>query len=190
MAIFYAFLAILIGYLLGSISWACIIGRFIGKFDLRTTEPDGRISASAIRRRLGFGPFLIVGFLDILKGFLAILIAKALTDSQTTLLLVGIFTVIGHNWSILLNFKGGLGSTVVFGVLAGLVLWEFLIGLVIGLLALLVTKKPTLSTIFFIISVLIALLISGMPIYLVVYPIVLSMVLIAKYIQKSRLART
>ncbi|MBM3149220.1 MAG: hypothetical protein FJZ88_04210, partial [Chloroflexi bacterium] len=76
----YSFLAIPLGYLIGSFPSTLIIGRLMGKQDMRT-EGDGKISAAAVYRRMGRIPYAIVVLMDIGKGALAIVAARALTDS-------------------------------------------------------------------------------------------------------------
>ena len=140
------FLAIPIGYLIGSFPSSLIVGRLFGKTDMRT-EGDGKISAAAVYRRLGTFSYSLVLFLDIGKGVLSIHIARMLTtslsptDSLYIILITGFVTVIGHCWSIFMKFKGGLGATAVGGVLIGVVFAPVLIGLIIGVISLFITRK-------------------------------------------------
>ena len=77
----YSFLAIPIGYLFGSIPSTYIIGRLIGKTDMRT-EGDGRISAAAVKKRVGFWPFILVVVMDVSKGTIAVVIARLFVHSS------------------------------------------------------------------------------------------------------------
>lgn len=105
-------LSIPLAYLLGSISSTYIVGRLVGNVDMRT-EDDGRISAAAMYRRFGLIPFLVVVIMDMGMAALAVIIAKMLTESLEIVLVAGFATVVGHNWSVFLRFKGGLGATAI-----------------------------------------------------------------------------
>ncbi|MGA2157798.1 MAG: glycerol-3-phosphate acyltransferase [Dehalococcoidia bacterium] len=109
-------ISIPIAYLLGSLSSAYIVGRFNGKIDIRD-EPDGRISAAAVYRRVGPLSFLIVVFMDIGKAMLAVLIAWWMGATLPVILLAGMVTIAAHQWSPFMKFQGGLGATVIGGVM-------------------------------------------------------------------------
>lgn len=202
----YSFLAIPIGYLLGSTPSAYIIGRLMGNTDIRT-EGDGRISAAAVKKRLGFIPFLLVVIMDVSKGIISIVIAKVLVNSPiieefvgilplNSLLIVlatGFVTVMGHSWSPFLKFQGGLGATVIYGVLAGMLFWpQELIALVVGAITVVVTRKSGFSTGVIIVTLFIVLLlqklfwIPDMSPIMVAYPFILILLMIAKRFQVSK----
>ena len=181
----YSFLALPTGYLLGSIPTTYIIGRLVGKIDMRT-EGDGHISAAAIYRRLGRIPYLLVVLIDASKGALAMLIASMFTESTVIILATGLAAVIGHCWSVFLKFKGGLGATVIGGVLASTILHQFLIGMGIAGIVFLIKRKPGLCTGIVIVVTSIVLLIQGQPPILIIYPIILIMCMVIKRFQVNR----
>lgn len=198
----YSFLAIPIGYLLGSMPSAYIVGRLIGKTDIRM-EGDGRISAAAVKKRLGVWPFLLVVVMDVCKGALATSIAKLLINSATVddlpiaplsiVMATGFVAVIGHSWSPFLRFRGGLGATVIYGTLAGMLLWpQELIALVVGGIAVLITRKSGFSTAVIIITLSLILLLQkliwspDMSPILVVYPLILILLMVVKRSQVSK----
>lgn len=200
------FLAIPIGYLLGSIPSAYIVGRLIGHMDIRT-EGDGRISAAAVKKRLGVWPFLLVVVMDVCKGMLATIIAKLFVNSPTvdnlpiaTLSIVmatGFVTVIGHSWSPFLKFQGGLGATVIYGTLAGILLWpQELIALLVGGISILITRKSGFSTGVIIVTLFLILLIQkliwspNMSLILVVYPLILILLMVIKRFQLTKTGGT
>lgn len=176
------FLAIPIGYLLGSFPSAYIIGRFWGRVDI-IREGDGHVSATAVYRQSGLIPFITVIILDVGKGASAILIANAITDNLYIILATGIAAVVGHCWSVYTKFRGGLGATAIYGVLAGLVFWQFLIGFVIGTIIFFITRKSTISTIILIVLVSIALFITRENILLSIYPFIFILIQFLKRFQ-------
>jgi glycerol-3-phosphate acyltransferase PlsY len=193
-------IAVVLGYLIGSIPSAYIIGRLIGKIDLRS-EGDGRISAAAVHKRLGVVPFLLVVVMDVGVGVLAVLIAKLLTgspldvftDSQWAVLVAGFAAVVGHDWPVFLKFKGGLGATTTFGVLVALVWWQFLIvaAAVFILHLVMKRKKSGLVTAILIVVLSVVLLLQSLfqnkPLILAIYPAILIVLMILKGIQIGRI---
>ena len=142
----YQYLAIPLGYLLGSIPSAFILGKLLGKFDLRS-EGDGKVSAAAIHRRLGFIPFILAVSSDVGKALLAIFLANIISGNDCAVrLLTGVAVVAGHNWPVFLKFKGGLGATVIYGVLAAIAFVQLLIAYIPGLIYMIITKKSGAST--------------------------------------------
>jgi len=110
-------LAIVIGYLLGSIPFGYLAGRMNG-VDLRTVG-SGNVGAANVFRNLGRGWGIAVAVLDIAKGAAAALIATALTD-QPWPILAGGAAVVGAIFPVWLRFRGGKGVAVGAGVILGL----------------------------------------------------------------------
>ena len=67
---------LLAGYLLGSIPFGWLAGRWLAGVDLRQ-EGSGSTGATNVLRVVGKGPALAVFVLDVLKGTAAVLLAKA-----------------------------------------------------------------------------------------------------------------
>ena len=93
-------------YLLGAIPTAYIFGKMLKGIDIRQ-HGSGNVGATNAFRILGKGPGSLVLFLDVLKGALAItVIGNILHLDQIFLrVLLGASVVIGHNWTVFLNFK-------------------------------------------------------------------------------------
>ncbi len=108
---------VIVAYLLGSISWAYVIGRLATGIDM-TEVGDGRIGASFAIRRLGVGWGIAVGVLDFFKGAAAVALPMFLNLPIYIIFFCALAVVAGHNWSIFLGFKGGRGAAASFGVLA------------------------------------------------------------------------
>ena len=181
-------LCILIAYLLGSISSTCIIGHLFGHVDM-SCEPDGRISAAAVFRRVGLLPFVCVLFMDISLVFLAVTIARVLTHDTDIMMLAGFAAVMGHNWSIFLGFRGGLGATAIFGALVAIMPLEICYGAIGGVIVWLLIGRPSVGTaIGIIIASCIAFLEFGKG-ALVIYPLTLFALMLLKQLQVVSMTR-
>ncbi len=110
-------LAIIIGYLLGSIPAAFIITRLVKGKDIRRIG-GGNIGGLNVFREVGPWPALAVGVVDLGKGAAAVAVAKwGLNVPDAYVLLAGLASVIGHNWMVWLKFSGGKGMGATMGAL-------------------------------------------------------------------------
>nr|WP_156953024.1 glycerol-3-phosphate 1-O-acyltransferase PlsY [Deinococcus frigens] len=110
--------AVLVSYLIGSVPAASWLARSRG-VDIRRVG-SGNSGATNVMRALGKGPALLVAAFDILKGALAVWLARALGLPPEWVGLCGVAAVIGHNFSPFLGFKGGKGVATSFGTIAAL----------------------------------------------------------------------
>jgi acyl phosphate:glycerol-3-phosphate acyltransferase len=115
-------LALLIGYLLGSISFARVVGRFVAPgADLTqdtlipSTDPARplrlhAVSATTLGTRAGSRAGASAGMLDVLKVLLPTLAVRFLAGSEPPYyLLTAIGGMVGHIWPIYYRFLGGRG---------------------------------------------------------------------------------
>jgi glycerol-3-phosphate acyltransferase PlsY len=119
-------LIVLFGYFLGSIPAAYIAGRLLKGKDIRQMG-DANVGAANAFRQLGTKAGVGVFFVDAGKGALAILIAQAASLPLVAILLTGAATVIGHNWSVFIGFRGGRGESTAIGVLLTIITQPMLI---------------------------------------------------------------
>jgi len=133
--------ALLVSYLLGSIPTAYLFGKMKG-VDIRKVG-SGNVGATNAMRSLGRGLGITVLLLDILKGFIAVVVLGDYFGSkpifwevQNLRIIIGLCCICGHNWTIFLRFKGGKGIATSFGVLLGLALTLPGLGIIIGILVL------------------------------------------------------
>jgi len=143
-------LSFLIGYFSGSFPSAYILGKIFKNFDMRKVG-NGRIGASFSFKYLGKTLGIIVGIFDFMKGFLPLIILSNIGFDKSSLLFCGIGGMLGHNWSILIGFKGGLGASVMYGVFFYFYPFELILSFLFGSIFYLFTKNTYYST-FFIIS--------------------------------------
>ncbi|MBU5439601.1 glycerol-3-phosphate 1-O-acyltransferase PlsY [Tissierella sp. MSJ-40] len=104
-----------ISYLIGNFSSAYILGKILRKVDIREHGSGNAGATNALRtfgKRIGALAFI----LDVTKGILATFVGYKLMGYNGSLL-GGIFVVLGHNWPIFLNFKGGKGIATSLGVI-------------------------------------------------------------------------
>lgn len=116
-------IGIILSYLIGSIPTAYIFGRLYKGIDIRE-HGSGNVGATNVFRVLGKGPGALVLLLDILKGVIAVAVISTLLslDHVVHYIVLAVFVVGGHNWTVFLNFKGGKGVATSLGVLIGLTL--------------------------------------------------------------------
>jgi glycerol-3-phosphate acyltransferase PlsY len=123
-----ALAALLIGYLLGSLSFARLIGGIVaaGEDLTRTPVEIGgshkqiefrAVSASSIAMRKGPALGCLTSALDALKVFLPTLAFRLLYPQADYYLLAAAAGVAGHNYPIYYRFKGGLGISPLIGAL-------------------------------------------------------------------------
>jgi len=136
--------AIIIGYILGSIPFAYIIARLKKGVDIREVG-GGNVGALNTYREIG--PVYGLGVLaaDILKGVLAVYVAKWLDISLAWVCVAGFAAVVGHNWPVFIKFKGGMGAATVIGVLVALTTVETLISAGIVILLIAITRNVRLA---------------------------------------------
>ncbi len=127
-------LVAVVAFLIGSIPFGYLIGRFFYRTDIRK-QGSGNIGAMNALRTLGKGGAISVLLLDAAKGFIPVFVALhvhgslVLNTGNTTLNInvgellasvVGIFTVLGHCFSPWLGWKGGKGVATSFGAIFAL----------------------------------------------------------------------
>ena len=109
-------LACILAYLIGSVSSGILISRAAKGPDLRTVG-SGNTGASNVQRTMGWKYGLITFAGDCLKGLISCLLGRLLTGDGMGALLAGLFAVIGHNWPVFFDFRGGKGVATSCGVL-------------------------------------------------------------------------
>jgi glycerol-3-phosphate acyltransferase PlsY len=108
-------LGVLLGYLLGSVNPAAIIARVRGA-DLRGTG-SGNPGATNAARAMGWQVGVLVGLIDVLKGFVpAFVFGQALPQAGY---LAGLAAVVGHITSPWLKGRGGKGVATALGAILG-----------------------------------------------------------------------
>ena len=110
--------ALIIGYLLGSIPFGLVLTKLAGTPDLRSIG-SGSIGATNVLRTGRKGLAVATMLLDALKGTLAVVIAGYFGGPNAAML-AGLGAFLGHLFPVWLKFKGGKGVAVYIGILLGL----------------------------------------------------------------------
>jgi glycerol-3-phosphate acyltransferase PlsY len=128
-------------YLIGSISFSRIVAKFVDPdVDLESVELPAAgggthqlkmVGATTASVKLGPKVGCTIGILDILKAFLPVLALKLMYPDQYYHLISAVFVVLGHNYPIFFNFKGGAGVSPIYG---GFIVVDF-IGIVVSTIA-------------------------------------------------------
>jgi glycerol-3-phosphate acyltransferase PlsY len=111
-------LALVIGYLLGSIPFGLVLTKFAGTQDLRSIG-SGNIGATNVLRTGRKGLAAATLLCDMLKGTAAVVITGYIGGPDAAML-AGLAAFLGHLFPVWLNFRGGKGVAVYIGVLIGL----------------------------------------------------------------------
>lgn len=109
-------LAAVTGYLWGSIPFGKIYVKLFTGQDLQQIG-SGRTGGTNSMRAAGFKVGFITAMSDVAKGALGLLVARWLFGSWVAAdwlpwleATAGVMTVVGHNWSVFIGFKGGAGT--------------------------------------------------------------------------------
>ena len=145
--------ALIIGYLLGSVNTAVIVGKVYGK-DIREYGSKSAGLTNSLRV-LGKTAALFVLVGDVLKGIAACLVGLWLgvyvhsgqAIDCVTLLAAGAGAVLGHNWPVYFGFKGGKGARTAAAVMFMFNWLMALVSLVVFVTVIAVSRYVSLGTI-------------------------------------------
>ena len=118
--------AVVLAYLVGSLSFAVIVSRAMGLSDPRSYG-SGNPGATNVLRSGNKTAAVLTLLLDALKGFVPVLLADQFGArfgvGEGTVALVGLAAFLGHLWPVFFRFQGGKGVATAAGVLLGLNPW-------------------------------------------------------------------
>ena len=118
----YPIAAAIVGYLVGSLSFAVIVSRVMGLNDPRTYGSKNP-GATNVLRSGSKAAAVVTLLLDALKGWLPVVLVRhfgkpyGLEDG--TLAMVGLAAFLGHLFPVFFRFQGGKGVATALGVLLG-----------------------------------------------------------------------
>ena len=144
--------ASLIGYLLGSIPFALVIGKVFYNTDIRNYGSKN-LGGSNAGRVLGKKAGLAVMTMDILKVTMAIFITSLFATKDTSMVVSGLAAATGHCFPIFARFKGGKAVATMYGFLFGMALiggysfWIFFLPLLAFLVILYIGKIVAVASV-------------------------------------------
>ena len=139
-------LCALAAYLIGSVNFSILLSRLISGEDIRKSG-SGNAGATNMLRKFGAKAAVLTLVLDVLKGVVAVLISRFMSDKQLVPFITGLFVILGHNFPLYFGFKGGKGVATSLGVVLML---DWKVGLIVALCAVLImaaTKYVSLGSI-------------------------------------------
>jgi len=110
-------IALVLGYLFGSVPFGLILTRLTGAGDLRAIG-SGNIGATNVLRTGRKGLAAATLLLDMAKGLVAVLIAGRFWPESAGFAAIG--SLVGHCFPVWLGFRGGKGVATMMGVTLGL----------------------------------------------------------------------
>ena len=111
-------LALLGGYLVGSLSFAVIISRFMGLSGPRTYGSKNPGATNVLRSGNKKAAVLTLLF-DAFKGWLPVWAVLMLGGDASVAALAGLAAFVGHLYPVFFRFQGGKGVATALGVLVG-----------------------------------------------------------------------
>lgn len=143
--------AAVLGYLLGSINSAIIVGKIVSGKDIRDFG-SGNAGMTNVLRTFGKGPaaFTIIG--DFSKGIIAVLLARLIfsvlgIDFMDGAYVAGFFALLGHLFPVYFGFKGGKGVLISAAIILVINPIAFLVLLVTFFTTVFISKTVSLGSI-------------------------------------------
>ena len=160
-------LIILVSYLIGSIPFSHIFPKLKGK----DVTKGGTKNIGATNALVVAGP--VFGFLsligDIGKGALAAYLGQRYIGTPWGLSLAGLASIIGHDFSVFMKFRGGKGVATTGGVLLIIDPIFALISLLIWILLMVVTRYFILSTLIIFCAIPFMMMVVGIRVEYIVF---------------------
>src|SRR5664279_2907894 len=105
---------VLASYLWGSVCWGLVFSFLVKHEDIRLKDNPG-LSGSV--RQYGWGYGLTVGLLDMTKGYVVSLVLRSMVIPSWVLIASFMAVIVGHNWPVFFQFRGGGGVATTLGIL-------------------------------------------------------------------------
>ena len=156
MTILFIAAATTVGYLIGSLPTAWLVGRRVmGKdADVRVLG-DGNVGATNIGKLIGPRWGTVVGAVDIFKGFMALSVfdiayrlavpGEHVGNVSVPGMVAGVSCVLGHIWPVWLRFRGGRGAAAAIGIIGAVFTAPVLLLTLPTALVLLVTRNTSIA---------------------------------------------
>lgn len=156
----------LMGYLIGSVPFAYVIGKVFYGTDVRQ-HGSGNLGGSNTGRVLGARAGVAVMTMDLLKVTASYFLATLISTHSWAACWGALCAAMGHCYPIFVRFRGGKAVAAFYGFLfalwvcGGLGIWVFIMPLIIFLTVLAVTKIVSLSSMVSSVAAVIFLWVTG-----------------------------
>lgn len=140
-----AIIALIIAYLLGSLSSAIIVCKIMHLPDPRS-QGSGNAGTTNVLRIGGKSAAIYCLIGDVLKGVIAVLLARISGLDHFMLALVAFAVFLGHLFPVFFQFKGGKGVATAIGAIIVLSFPAGLIAIVIWLIVVTITRYASLAS--------------------------------------------
>lgn len=177
-------ISIIIGYLLGSIPFALVIGLVFYKTDIRQ-HGSGNLGGTNAGRTLGSKAGAAVIACDGLKAFIPVGIISMF--SQEASIWCGLAVCVGHCYPIFANFKGGKAAASMFGFLIAISMFTaqnalcFIIPFGCFLMTLYLSKMVSLSSMVAAVTSTISLILIQQPPLVIIASALLAILIIYRH---------
>ncbi len=158
----------LCAYLLGALPSGLLWAWLLKGVDVRK-HGSGRTGGTNVWRTAGFVAALFTVLSDAFKGAVAIWLGRAFGIDLWALALAGALTVVGHNYSCFVRFRGGAGTVTSMGAAATLWLPALPVLVGLGLLVSLLVGHASLASILIAIALPVLFALAGMPVVAVAF---------------------
>ena len=179
-------IVLILGYLIGSIPFALVIGKGFYKTDVRQFG-SGNLGGGNTGRVLGKKAGLSTMALDLLKVTFVMLIAKLLGGNDTVMALGALAAGIGHCFPVFAGFKGGKAVAAMYGYLFGLFAVAgrspvyFFLPLVVFMIVIVLSRIISLSSMISAVVITIYICIKPEPLVIKIVQIIFAVVIIVRH---------
>lgn len=172
---------LILSYLIGAIPFAYIISKVFKNIDIRK-HGSGNPGATNVYRTVSKPLGILTFICDALKGFVPVFFVTFINPpSYLIVLLVALVTILGHIYTVFLNFKGGKGVATGCGIFLAINPIATLICLAVFAIILALSKYVALASIFAAITLPISLFLSGATIEVVVFSIFIAGIVVFRH---------
>lgn len=168
-----------LSYIIGNISASYLIAKYAAGIDIRKYG-SGNAGATNVLRTLGKKAGVAAFLGDALKGVIAVVLGRLIAGEDGQIF-AGLFVVIGHNWPIFLNFKGGKGIATTIGVMTAINPYIVAAIVPIGIVIIIITKYVSLASIMGMIIFPITMLFTHQQVKLVLFSFILSIMALYRH---------
>ena len=165
---------LMLSYLCGAIPFGYIVAKLFRNIDIRTVG-SGNPGATNVYRTISNPLGILTLLLDMLKGFVPVYFVSIINPSSYLIILaVALVTILGHVFTVFLNFKGGKGVATGCGIFFALNPLATTICLITFIIVLTISKYVSLGSICAAIMLPIAIFVFDSNIQLVIFSVIKS----------------